>query len=139
MAGYSGTPLVKKLGIKENFNAVLVNAPAGFREELDLPKGVTINSQKRKPLDFILFFVKSKHELENRFLLYAAKLAPSGTLWISWPKKASGVATDLTDNAVREIGLAKGMVDVKVCAVDDVWSGLKFVFRLKDRGAMKSR
>ena len=139
MAGYSGTPLVKKLGIKENVNAALVNAPPGFRKELDLPKGVTLNSRTQKPLDFILFFAGSKHALETRFLLYAAKLASSGMLWISWLKKASGVTTDLTDNVVREIGLAAGLVDAKVCAVDEVWSGLKFVFRVKDRRAMKSR
>jgi len=139
MAGYSATPLVKKLGIKENINAALVNAPPGFQTELDLPHGVTINSRTRRPLDFVLLFVKSKRELESKFLLYAARLASSGMLWVSWPKKASGVVTDLTDNVVREMGLAKGMVDVKVCAVDDVWSGLKFVFRLRDREAVKPR
>ncbi len=133
MAGYSGTPLVKKLGIKEGFNVVFVNAPKGFDRELDLPAGVTVNAKSTKPIDFVLLFVKTKREMESSFSRYAAKLSPAGMLWISWPKKASGVATDLTENVVREIGLAKGMVDVKVCAVDEVWSGLKFVFRLKDR------
>jgi len=139
MAGYSGTPLVKKLGIKESFNAALINAPPNFQQELDLPKGVTINSRTRKSLDFVLFFARSKRELETGFSLHAVKLALSGMLWTSWPKKVPGVATDLTGNVVREIGLAAGLVDVKVCAVDDVWSGLKFVFRLKDRPALKSR
>lgn len=133
MAGYSGTPLVKKLGIKEGFNVVFVNAPKGFDRELDLPAGVTVNAKSTKPIDFVLLFVKTKREMESSFSRYAAKLSPAGMLWISWPKKASGAATDLTENVVREIGLAKGMVDVKVCAVDEVWSGLKFVFRLKDR------
>ena len=133
MAGYSGTPLVKKLGIKENFNAAILNSPAGFTAALDLPEGVTVNSRSRKRLDFALLFVKSRSELENKFALCGAKLTPSGMLWIAWPKKASGIVTDLSDNVVGETGLAKGMVDVKVCAVDEVWSGLKFVIRLKDR------
>ncbi|PYS22721.1 MAG: DUF3052 domain-containing protein [Acidobacteria bacterium] len=139
MAGYSTTPLVKKLGIKENSNAAFVNAPAGFVNELGLPKGVKINTRASQPRDFILMFVKSKRELETAFSLQAAKLTPTGTLWISWPKKASGVVTDLNENIVRDIGLANGLVDVKVCAVDDIWSGLKFVFRLKDRPAVGSR
>jgi len=133
MAGYSGTPLVKKLGIKEGFNVLFVNAPDGFDRELDLPAGVTVNAKSKKPLDCVHLFVKSKREMVSVFSRYSAQLSPAGMFWISWPKKASGVTTDLTENVVREIGLAKGMVDVKVCAVDEVWSGLKFVFRLKDR------
>ena len=137
MAGYSGTPLVKKIGIKENFNAAILNAPEGFVKTLDLPEGVQVNSRSRQSLDLTWLFVKRRRELERKFSLCAAKLVPAGMLWISWPKKASGVATDLTDNIVREIGLANGMVDVKVCAVDEVWSGLKFVFRLQDRAKLK--
>ena len=133
MAGYSGTPLVKKLGIKEGFNIKIVNAPAGVEKELQIPANVTVNARTRKPIDLVLLFVTTRRELERTFLSYAAKLRPAGMLWISWPKKSSGVASDLTDNVVRELGLAKGLVDVKVCAVDEVWSGLKFVFRLKDR------
>jgi hypothetical protein len=133
MAGYSGTPLAKKLGIKEGFNLRFVNAPAELEKELNLPANVTVNSRARKPIDLVLLFVTTKSELERTFSSYAAKLRPAGMLWISWPKKSSGVASDLTDNVVRQLGLAKGMVDVKVCAVDEVWSGLKFVFRLKDR------
>jgi len=139
MAGYSGTPLVKKLGIKENFKAAILNAPAGFTRTLDLPAGVKLNSRSPRPLDFAMLFVKSKRDLDAKFLPCAAQLAPAGMLWISWPKRASGVVTDLTDNVVRELGLAKGMVDVKVCAVDDVWSGLKFVFRVQDRAQIKNR
>ena len=131
MAGYSGTPLVRKLGIKEGFNIFIVNAPKDF--ELELPAGVTINGKSKKPCDFVLFFTKSRQTLEKDFSRYSAKLTPAGMLWISWPKKTSGVQSDLNENIVRDIGLAKGMVDVKVCAIDEVWSGLKFVFRLTDR------
>jgi len=133
MAGYSGTPLAKKLGIKEGFNVRFVNAPAELDKELDLPANVTVNSRARRPIDLVLLFVTSERELERTFSSYAAKITPSGMLWISWPKKTSGVASDLSDNVVRELGLAKGLVDVKVCAINEVWSGLKFVVRLKDR------
>ena len=133
MAGYSGTPLVRKLGIKENFNIAFVDAPSGFEAALALPAGATVNRRSREPLDLVLLFVKNRTQLEKNFSRCAQRLSSAGMLWISWPKKASGVNTDLTDNVVREVGLAKGMVDVKVCAVDEVWSGLKFVIRLKDR------
>ncbi len=139
MAGYSGTPLVKKLGVKENFNVAFVNAPAGYERSLELPRAVTVNSRSKIPLDFVQLFVRTKRELEQKFPQYSARLKPSAMLWISWPKKSSGVATDLTDNVVRATGLGCGMVDVKVCAVDEVWSGLKFVFRLKDRPKPHSR
>lgn len=140
MAGYSGTPLVKKLGIKPGFDVVFMNAPDDFVQTLDLPPDTTINSAStRKPLDFILLFVMSKNDLAKKFSLASAKLKPDGMLWISWPKKASGIKTDLTDNVVRELGLSEGLVDVKVCAVDEVWSGLKFVFRLKDRARLRNR
>jgi hypothetical protein len=140
MAGYSGTPLVKKLGIKPGFKVAFVNAPRDFVQSLDLPPDTTISSTStRRPLDFVLLFVMSKTELAKKFSLCAAKLTPDGMLWISWPKKASGIKTDLSDNVVRELGLSEGLVDVKVCAVDDVWSGLKFVFRLKDRAQLRGR
>jgi hypothetical protein len=134
MAGYSGTPLAQKLGIKEGFRVALVQAPAGFRGELiALPERVSFVTSTSSSLDVIVFFVKSQRELSQNFLRLASKLAPNGMLWIAWPKKASGVATDLSDNSVREIGLDAGLVDVKVCAVNDIWSGLKFVIRVKDR------
>lgn len=133
MAGYSGTPLVKKLGIKEGFNILIVNAPNDFEHQLELPEHVTLRGNSKKPLDFVVLFVKSQDALKKEFSRYAKQLTPGGMLWISWPKKTSGVQSDLNENVVRDIGLAKGMVDVKVCALDDVWSGLKFVFRLKDR------
>ena len=135
MAGYSGTPLAKKLGFKEGFRAGFVNPPKGFRKDLgNLPANVEICGEPlRKPLDLIVLFSDSQQVLKREFPSLAKKLAGNGMLWISWPKKSSGVITDLSDNSVREIGLAAGLVDVKVCAVNDIWSGLKFVYRLKDR------
>lgn len=134
MAGYSGTPLPKKLGIKERQRVALVNAPADFAVTLgELPTCVEIVRQVRAPLDVMVFFTKSESELLKRFAELAAKLNPAGGLWIAWPKKASGVTTDLTEDVVRRIGLEMGLVDNKVCAIDETWSGLRFVFRLKDR------
>ena len=133
MAGYSGTPLVKKLGIKPGTNVAFVSAPPGYASELDLPSDVTVNSRSSKALDFVQLFVKRKTELKRKFSEYAKRLNASGMLWVSWPKKSSGVSTDLSDNVVRRIGLDAGLVDVKVCAIDETWSGLKFVYRLKDR------
>ena len=134
MAGYSGTPLPKKLGIKENTRVALVNAPPDFQTTLGaLPASVTVVKQLRAPLDVIVWFTKSESDVLKRFDELAAKLAPAGGLWIAWPKKASGVPTDLNENVIRQIGLAAGLVDNKVCAIDETWSGLRFVIRLKDR------
>ena len=137
MAGYSGTPLVKKLGFKEGFRVGLVNPPKGFERELGtLPTDVKITvGLLTKPFDLILLFADSQRTLQKEFPRLAQELAENGMLWIAWPKKASGVATDLSDNSVRLIGLDAGLVDVKVCAINDIWSGLKFVYRLKDRKA----
>ena len=134
MAGYSGTPLPKKLGIKENTRLALVNAPPDFLTTLGaLPASVTVVKQLRAQLDVIVWFTKSESDLLKRFAELAAKLAPAGGLWIAWPKKASGVPTDLNENVIRQIGLDAGLVDNKVCAIDETWSGLRFVIRLKDR------
>jgi hypothetical protein len=132
MAGYSGTPLPKKLGIKEGFRVVLLDLPPDVKAEL---KGALSSCRVSKggPVDFAMVFVKSASDLNEKFSLCAKRLAPTGMLWVSWPKKASGVVTDLNENLVRSIGLETGLVDVKVCAVNEVWSGLKFVIRLKDR------
>lgn len=133
MPGYSATPLPKKLGIKPGFRVHLANAPAEVRGELsEALAECTVGAQK-SALDFAILFTKSAAELNREFPRIAKQLAPAGMLWISWPKKSSGVATDLHENLVREIGLDAGLVDVKVCAVTDVWSGLKFVRRLRDR------
>jgi hypothetical protein len=131
MAGYSGTPLPKKLGLKEQFRAALLAMPAEVKAELrDALAGCR---PAKENLDFAMMFVKTKAELKKQFAPTAKQLAPAGMLWVSWPKKTSGVASDLDENMVREIGLDAGLVDVKVCAVNEVWSGLKFVRRLKDR------
>jgi len=135
MAGYSSTPLVTKLGIKEGFRVGFVNAPRGFKKELGrLPPNVKILvADLPEPLDLIICFVDKERALETSFALLAKKLAANGMLWIAWPKKSSKVPTDLSFNNVQRIGLDAGLVDVKICAVNEIWSGLKFVYRLKDR------
>jgi hypothetical protein len=134
MAGYSGTPLPKKLGIKPGFRIAFLALPAEVRLELksDLALCDSVKEEKAK-LDFAMIFVKSQAELKEHFPAFARRLAPAGMLWVSWPKKTSGLSTDLNENDVRRIGLLAGLVDVKVCAVNEVWSGLKFVIRVKDR------
>jgi hypothetical protein len=134
MPGYSGTPLPKKLGIKDGFRALLVRAPEDVRTELrEALNACEVVRQAGDGLDFAMVFTSSRVELTKEFEPIAKELAPAGMLWVSWPKKSSGVKTDLHENLIREIGLAAGLVDVKVCAVTDVWSGLKFVRRAKDR------
>jgi hypothetical protein len=134
MAGYSGRPLVAKLGIKPCTRIAIVNAPRGYRTTLGkLPPGVRIMAAARGSLPFIQFFTTSRKTLEGRFTALVRALAPDGALWVSWPKRASGVETDVTEDAVRAVALAGGLVDVKVAAIDEVWSGLKLVRRLKDR------
>jgi hypothetical protein len=134
MPGYSGTPLPKKLGIKSGARVCLVECPPEVKSELhaDLSGCENVNNGKA-PLDFAMVFTKSKAALAKDFRRVSKLLAPAGMLWVSWPKKSSGVATDLNENVVREIGLAEGLVDIKVCAVTEIWSGLKFVRRVKDR------
>lgn len=134
MPGYSGTPLPKKLGIKDGFQVRLIEAPSEVVAELksSLEK-CKLARDTKTPLDFAMLFTKTAASLKKEFTQLTENLALAGMLWISWPKKTSGVPTDLNENIVRDIGLAAGLVDVKVCAVTDVWSGLKFVRRLKDR------
>jgi hypothetical protein len=134
MAGYSGKPLAQKLGLKPGVTVAALNAPPQYARLLrPLPSGAKIQSRLGRVAAFIHVFSARRAELARRFPVCARALTPDGTLWISWPKGTSGVATDLTEDVVRTIGLATGLVDVKVCAVDDVWSGLKFVRRLADR------
>src|SRR5690348_1160941 len=134
MPGYSGTPLPKKLGIKDRFRVRVTDAPPEVLRELKAAlDGCEVVRGREDSLDFAMLFTKSKTELTKEFKPWSKRLAPAGMLWVSWPKKSSGVATDLDENVVREIGLAAGLVDVKVCAVTEVWSGLKFVRRVKDR------
>jgi Protein of unknown function (DUF3052) len=133
MPGYSGTPLPKKLGIKAGFRVQLANVPAEVRAELREALEECAEVKQADVLDFAMLFTKSRAELAKEFSRIATHLDPAGMLWVSWPKKSSGVPTDLDENVVRHIGLDAGLVDVKVCAVTEVWSGLKFVRRVKDR------
>jgi hypothetical protein len=138
MAGYSGTPLAKKLGIKEGSRIALVNAPKDFESELeDLPDDVQFIKRPSKSLDIILLFVLTERALARDFAKLSGRITANGMLWIAWPKKSSGVATDLSEQRVRQIGLNAGLVDVKVCAINEIWSGLKFVYRLKDRSSLQ--
>ena len=143
MPGYSGTPLAKKLGIKDDFRAALLHVPDEVKTELrDVFGKCRIQHgsvHTSRDLDFIFLFAKSRAALELELLPASKALAPAGMLWVSWPKKASGVATDLTENVIRQSGLEAGLVDVKVCAVTDVWSGLQFVTPVKNRPKEKRR
>ena len=133
VAGYSGTPLAKKLGIVEGSRVAIVSAPDGFCDDLDVPDGVRVRTAARGRFDVVVFFVTRRGELTRRFPTMKRALEDDGGLWIAWPKRTSGVATDLSENPVREIGLANGLVDNKVAAIDDTWSGLRFVYRRADR------
>jgi hypothetical protein len=134
VAGYSGTPLPKKLGIKEGHRVALVDAPDQIDELLGgLPPAVTVLRSARAPIDVVLWFVTERRVLERRLPDLAERLDRAGGLWICWPKKASGVPTDVTEQVVRDAALALGLVDNKVCAVDETWSALRIVYRLKDR------
>ena len=130
MAGYSGTPLAKKLGIKEGFRVLAVNAPEGYPGLLDpLPESVSFVPGLDRTVDLVHLFSVSREELASALPVYRAGLDPRATVWVSWPKKAAKVPTDITEDVVREVALPLGFVDVKVCAVDEVWSGLKLVVR----------
>ncbi len=133
-AGYSGTPLAKKLGIKPGTRVVALGAPDDYAALLaPLPDGAVIRKRLGKEEAFVHLFAPDTAWLDKRLARAHASLASTGMLWISWPKKASGIATDLDGNQVRTRGLATGLVDIKVCAVDETWSGLKFVVRRADR------
>jgi hypothetical protein len=126
---------VRKLGIKADSRLGVIGAPEGFSEGTlgELPPGVSVRRFARGPLDVIVAFFLGRRDLERRLPVLCRALDPDGGLWIAWPKRASGVQTDLSENVVRELGLAAGLVDNKVCAIDDVWSGLRLVYRLRDR------
>ncbi len=132
--GYSGTPLPKKLGIKDGHRVALVGAPPGFSLG-SLPAGVALGHGLRgkQPLDVLVVFVKARAELVRALPALRARMAQAGGLWIAWPKKSSGVATDMTEDVVRDVALPTGLVDNKVCAIDDTWSGLRLVIRLAHR------
>lgn len=126
-AGYSTKSLKEKLGIKDGAAVYIVRAPAGYL------KALGVENAPNGPVAFIQLFARSVAEVETLFPVLKNRMTIDGMLWVSWPKKASGVKTDLDENVIRGLGLAQGLVDVKVVAVDDTWSGLKFVYRLKDR------
>jgi hypothetical protein len=134
-AGYSGTPLAKKLGIKSGQRLLLVDPPAGFADWTlgALPEGVTVLRRASAPLDLVLTFLTARTDLEREIPRLRAKLDPAGMLWIAWPKRSSGVPTDVTEDVVREVALANALVDTKVCAIDETWSGLRLVIRTADR------
>ena len=135
-AGYSGTPLIKKLGIKPGANVVVVNEPANYRKLLGkLPQGAHLTNRLIADLDFVHFFTTRRSELQKQLKLLRTKLSDSGTLWVSWPKKSAGVPTDVTEDIIRDVALPLGLVDTKVCAVDEIWSGLKLMIRRENRGS----
>ncbi|WFU34058.1 DUF3052 domain-containing protein [Bradyrhizobium brasilense] len=135
MAGTSGKPVVQKLGLKPGFCIFVDGLSVPYGDVVgELPADVLVTKTARAPLDAVHLFAAKAEGLAARLRRYRHAIAPDGMIWVSWPKKSSGVATDLTERQVRETGLASGLVDVKVCAVDDVWSGLKFVIPVKDRG-----
>jgi hypothetical protein len=134
MAGYSGTPLPQKLGIKPGLTVVAINAPTNYRRLLGtIPEGVTFSGRLKPDSSFVHVFIKKRSELEKRLSLLREKVADTGTVWVSWPKKSSGVPADVTEDVVRAVSVPLGFVDVKVCAVDEIWSGLKLVVRREQR------
>jgi hypothetical protein len=134
MAGYSGTPLTKKLGIKENFKVCTFNAPANYMKLLlSLPDGVIFFKKLQKDLDMIHLFSTSKSELSKVLKQSMGQIKQNGMIWVSWPKKSSKIPSEISEDTVREVALPLGMVDVKVCAVDEIWSGLKLVIRKENR------
>ncbi|HLW52067.1 MAG TPA: DUF3052 domain-containing protein [Candidatus Angelobacter sp.] len=139
MAGYSGTPLVQKIGIKAGHRLLLRNDPPGFLGDLGrLPEGVAPTDRLASKANVAVYFTDKLAALEKDFAALARAIEPDGMLWVAWPKKASGKPTDLTEDVVRRVALERGLVDVKVCAIDETWSGLKLVVRLKDRPAKKA-
>jgi hypothetical protein len=139
-AGYSGTPLAKKLGIKESSSLVLLGAPDGFDDVLDetLPADVTVRKRASATADVVMSFHTKRADLTKRLPVLSKVVDPDGGIWIVWPKKASGVPTDITEDTIREVALPTGLVDVKVCAVDETWSGLRLCWRKDLRAAKRS-
>ena len=134
MEGYSGKPLFQKLGIKPGTTVVVIKAPKNYRELLgELPAEACVTDRLPPRVDFAHFFTTRRSDLEKELKLLRAKLSDAGTLWVSWPKKSSNVPSDLDENVIRNFALKNGLVDIKVCAVDEVWSGLKLVIPVKER------
>jgi Protein of unknown function (DUF3052) len=137
-AGYSGAPLVKKLGIKEGFKIRIVNQPAYYLDLVtEMPENISILSDKKIKKNLIHYFAKKAKDLHKDIVSMRNEIEQDGAIWISWPKKASKLATDITEDFIRNLALANGLVDIKVCAVDETWSGLKLVIPVKDRKASR--
>jgi hypothetical protein len=134
MAGYSGTPLPQKLGIKPGLSVITINAPTNYRRLLcTIPEGVTFSDRLKPESSFVHVFIKTRRELKKSLSILREKLADTGTVWVSWPKRSAGVPTDVTEDVVRAVALPLGFVDVKVCAIDETWSGLKLMVRRLNR------
>jgi hypothetical protein len=134
MSGCSGTPLAQKLGITQEMAVVLIRAPANYRKLLGrIASSVEFSDKIKNASNFVHIFTKSRGELEKRLAILREKVADTGIVWVSWPKKSSGVRTDVTEDVVRSIALPLGFVDVKVCAIDETWSGLKLMVRRTNR------
>ena len=134
MNGYSGTPLAQKLGITQEMAVVLTRAPANYRKLLGrIASSVEFSDKMKNASNFVHIFTKSRGELEKTLAIVREKVADTGIVWVSWPKKSSGVRTDVTEDVVRSIALPLGFVDVKVCAIDETWSGLKLMVRRTNR------
>jgi hypothetical protein len=139
MAGYSGTPLPQKLGIKPGLAVVTINAPTNYRQLLGtIPEGVTFSDRLKPDSSFVHVFIKKRSELEKRLSALREKMADTGTVWVSWPKRSSGMSTDVTEDVVRAIALPLGFVDVKVCAIDETWSCRRILDRAQTGGALMS-
>ena len=137
MAGYSGTPLPQKLGIKPGTIVVVVNEPTNYRELIGKLDRVTFSNRIGANSDFVHIFAKRRSELESKLSILRGKISDNGTIWVSWPKKSANVPTDITEDVVREVALPLGFVDIKVCAVDETWSGLKLMIRRENRKSNK--
>ena len=134
MAGYSGTPLPQKLGIKTGLTVVTINAPAKYRRLLGkIPDGVAFSNRLDSSSNFVHLLTRRRSELRKKLSILRDKISENGTVWVSWPKKSSGISTDVTEDVIREIALPLGFVDIKVCAVDETWSGLKLMIRRENR------
>ena len=133
MAGYSGTPLPQKLGIKPGTTVIVINEPPNYRKLLGKLDRVTFSNRISANSDFVHLFTKRRNEFESRLSILREKISDNGTIWVSWPKKSANVPTDITEDVVREIALPLGLVDIKVCAVDETWSGLKLMIRRENR------
>lgn len=134
MAGYSGTPLPKKLGLKAHEHVVLISAPKNYAELLgEIPLGIVFSERMKAGGRFVHLFATKRSELQKKLATLRKQLADDGTLWVSWPKKSAGVSTDVTEDVIRAVALPLGLVDIKVCAVDETWSGLKLMVRRTNR------